>query len=367
MSHGLFTERDFQVAQEMAWHKLTTIGQPKRETFPEILTLPVYYQINGKNVPVVLEPNGRETTPKIATKAVKGQLLKLKGGEETEDTAKEYYIPIAKDDNLPVAPPYCKGTYTLFSPHQAWDWIADVLAGTKYTITSCGMLWNRNLWFISASLDELKALKCGGRETAFQFNFSGGLDRSMSPQAELNAITIVCNNTLSASRAMGKPLFCERATKNFATKLDAAKAEVEKAVGMAAIFKAAMDSMAKTPCNVDKAREVFAGYVAPENGKEISTRAKGIIDNLTSLHQNGIGNAGKTEADLFNAYTELHTRGTDDSKKPLGSRFVSGEFGSSADAKADFYNVLTKDREKADCRFNQVHARGKALIASLSN
>lgn len=367
MSHGLFTPRDFQKSLNQAWYGLTTIGQPTRDSFPEIIPVPIYYQYEGKNMPVIMEPNGRETTPKNATKAVKGQLLKLKGGEETEDTAKEYYIPIAKDDKLPVAPPYCKGTYTLFSPHQAWDWIADILAGTKYTVTSCGMLWNRNLWFISVSLDELKSLKCGGRETNFYFNFSGGLDRSMSPQAELNAFVVVCNNTLSASRAMGKPLFCERATKNFNTKLEAAKSEVEKAVGMAAVFQAAMDTMAKTPCNVDKAREVFAGYLVPDNGKEISTRAKGIIDNLTVLHRHGIGNQGKTEADLFNAFTELHTRGTDDSKKPLGSRFVSGEFGSSADAKADFYTVLTKDRDKSDCRFNQVHARGKALIASLAN
>jgi len=198
MAHGIFNQlRDFQVSLQMAWHKLTKIAKPTREHFPEIIAEPIYY--NG------------------GTPLVYGD--------------KSFVVPIALDDKLPVAPPYCEGTYSLFTPHEAWDWVHEVLEGTHFEVQSIGMLWNRSFWFISTELTELKALKIGdGRDSKFQFNFSGGLDRKVSPQCELSNIVAVCHNTISLSRTSGEVLFHERATKNFHTRLEMAKAEVEKLV-----------------------------------------------------------------------------------------------------------------------------------------
>ncbi len=249
MAHGIYTDRDFQVAEKMAWHKLTQLRKPKIEDFPEIVPMPLFYN----------------------------------GGKEMVFGNRKFMVPISKDDMLPVAPPYCGetivdltekkcqskdgidktlGTYILFTPRQAWQWMSELLAGTNYDVESIGMLWNRSFWFISTQLTELKSMSVGdGRQTNFQLNFSGGLDRSVSPQCELSSIVAVCHNTISLSRSSGQVLFHERATKNFTNRLEAAKSEIDKAVGMAAVFKAAMDSLAKKPCTQDKARQVFAGYI----------------------------------------------------------------------------------------------------------
>lgn len=354
MASGLYTKRDFQVARTMAWHNLTTLAAPTREHFPNIIPAPLYF--------------GEDCKPMIY-------------GD------RKFVVPVAEDDMLPVAPPYCgetvpddepktcpakpedtRGTYILFTPREAWDWVHEVLSGTHFEVSSIGMLWNRSFWFIGVTLTELQELTVGGRNSQFQLNFSGGLDRSVSPQCELSSILPVCWNTISLSRAMGKILFAERATKNFATRLDAAKAEVEKAAGMTAVFKAAMDSLADKPCNKPRAERIFAGYLVDEvrvdekTGKDIpmSTRSSNTVKELAALHVDGIANAGKTEMDLLNAYTQRYTHGGKEAKTTMGRRFVSSEFGSGADTKADFFRLLTTGREALP----EIEERGARLLAA---
>ena len=352
--HGIYNKvRDFQKALTMGWHKLTIIGNPTREDFPEIVPMPLYYN----------------------------------GGTPADYGNRRFVIPVAKDDMLPVAPPYCgetlqddtekgceskdaakdkRGTYILFTPREAWDWTVDVLAGTRYNVDSIGMLWNRSFWFISVNLEELRSLSIGdGRQANFQLNFSGGLDRSVSPQAELSSIVAVCHNTISLSRASGKVLFHERATKHFSDRLEAAKDQIGQAVGMSAVFKAAMDSLAKNPCTPERAQRVFAGHLTPSDADKMSTRTKNAVDELTMLHTRGIGNKGESEFDLLNAYTQRLTHGADKSTTSMGRRFASSEFGDNADSKASFLNLLTEADETTGTRLalEKAETRGERLLA----
>jgi hypothetical protein len=351
MPHGLFNlSRDFQISEVMQWHKLTTLAKPARAMIPEIVSMPLYYN----------------------------------GGKDMVYGSRKFVVPVSKDDMLPVAPPYCgetvidesvpgcedikadarRGSYSLFTPREAWDWVAEVLAGTGYTVESIGMLWNRSFWFISTSLDELKATAVGdGRETMFQLNFSGGLDRTVSPQCELSSVVAVCHNTISLSRASGKVLFRERATKGFADRLEASKGEVESAVGMAAVFRAAMNTAAATPCNRERAERVFAGFITPPASALMSSRGRNTVGELGRLHVGGIGNQGSTEWDMLNAYTQYRTHGAADSKTPLGRRFASSEFGTAADTKAEFYNFLVTRRHNG-VDIDKVEERGAKLLAA---
>ena len=345
MAHGIYTSRDFQKGETQAWHKLTLLGKPTREDFPEVLPMPLYYN----------------------------------GGKPMVCGNRQYMVPVAQDDMLPVAPPYCgatvgeeeekgcdgkaeySGTYTLFTPRQAWDWVCEVLAGTEYHVESIGMLWNRSFWFISVRLTELKNISIGdGRESKFQLNFSGGMDRSVSPQCELSNIVAVCHNTISLSRASGKVLFNERATRNFTSRLEASKGEVEKAVGMAAVFAAAMASVAKNPCKPARAERILAGHFTPAGDKKMSTRTRNTVAELANLHANGIGNHGATEFDLLNAVTQRFTHGAADAKTTMGKRFVSSEYGAAADAKATFCRLLTDSEQRATLPL--VEERGEALL-----
>lgn len=343
MSHGIFNKiRDFQISEQMQWHKLTVQRKPKMEDFPEIKPMPLFYN----------------------------------DGKDMTFGNRKFFVPVSQDDMMPVAPPYCgetiidttvagcedkdrRGTYILFTPREAWQWVTELLSGTQYNVESIGMLWNRSFWFISVDLTELKSMAVGdNRATNFQLNFSGGLDRSVSPQCELSSIVAVCHNTISLSRATGQILFHERATKHFKDRLEAAKSEIEKAVGMTAVFKAAMDSIANNPCSQDRARQIFAGFVTPTDETKMSKRTMNTVEELTELHRIGIGNNGENEFDLLNAYTERMTRGSADAKTPMGRRFVSSEYGNNADAKSNFYNLLTSNRTNLP----MVENRGKELL-----
>jgi hypothetical protein len=332
MSSGLTNKRDFHVAEVMAWHKETKLEKPTREHFPLII----------------------------------GQPLFLENGTPAKYGDKPYFMPIAQDDGLPVAPPYCLDTYTIFQPREAHDWVCEVLAGTGYNIQSLGMLWNRSFWFMSAKLTELADLIIGdGRKSEFNLNFSGGLDKMTSPQAELSNIIPVCHNTISISRMSGKMLFKERLTKKFSAKLEAGKAEVEEAVGMAAVFKAAMDSLATRACDANRVERIIAGYVSDETTEKLSTRAKNTIADVVTLHAKGRGNKGETEFDLLNAWTELQTEGTRDGKSKQNEfkRFQSSEFGGGADSKADFARLLTTGRDG----LKAIEKRGDKLLTVSAN
>ena len=348
MAHGIYNkERDFQIAEEVAWHKLTRVKKPEVADFPEITPMPLHFN-GGKNM-------------------VYGN--------------RKFFVPVAMDDMLPVAPPYCgetilevddagcppkdkdiRGTYILFTPREAWQWVKDSLAGTEFDVKSIGMLWNRSFWFISTELTELKSLSVGyNDDTRFQLNFSGGLDRSVSPQCELSSIRAVCFNTISLSRSTGKILFHERATKHFSDRLAEAKSEIASAVGMTAVFAAAMNKLVEYPCNKERATNIFAGYLTDYTTEKLSKRTHNTIMELTSLHSNGLGNRGETEYDLLNAYTQQLTHGSVTSKTPIGRRFASSEFGNNADAKSDFYDLLTSNRRNI---LPEMEERGERLLAT---
>lgn len=322
MASGIIATRDFQVARQMAWHKKTILKQPERSDFPEIEKAPLFF--NGE--PLVFTRGDRRNEP--------------------------YSIYVSKDDGKPVGIPF-KDSYNTLLPHQAWDWVHDVLSGTGFEVVSLGMIWNRSQWFITTKLKELESLTLGGRLSKFLLNASGGLDKSYSPQMELSSQVIYCANSLAVSRMTGEVFFKEKATRNFNIKLEEKKAEVEKMVGMTAVFKAAMDSLASKPCNKDRAERIFAGFVTPAGEEKMSTRTKNVVDELTGLHSRGIGNKGETEFDALNAYTQLGTRGNEDWKS-----WARGEFGSMADKKAEFAQVLVTNDE----RLENIEARGEQLL-----
>lgn len=307
MGHGLVTERDFQIGLEPAWHKLTKVVEKiSRGCFPEVVPQPLYF--------------GDDFAPMTYG-------------------SKPYVVPISLDDKLPVSPPYCTDSYCLFTPRDAWDYVHEVLGGTRFTVKSIGMIWNRSQWFMSTWLDELAGILDGYE---FNLNWSGGLDRSISPQSELSGTRIVCSNTQLISRMTGEVLFKKKATKKFRTALEESKAEIEKAVGMSRIFAEQLKSLEANSCTPERAGRIYAGYIGLDtNCQELSTRGRNTVEQLKALHVRGLGNRGETEADCLNGFTEYYTRGNTESPNyDAGKAWVSGEFGGNADRKAAFAGLM---------------------------
>lgn len=317
---GLENVRDFQIGLEQAWHNQTKVVTEILKThFPEIIGFPTYFEY----------------------------------GEAKTKTGN--YIPVSLDDSLPIGNEYNPQTYTLFTPREAWEYAHELLSGTGFVTESVGMIRERTRWFLSIRLKELDEITLAGHKSFL--NLSGGLDQSFSPSFELFDERIVCRNSLSRSRAQGKVLFKRKATKNFRLSLSERQSEIEKAVGMTAIFNAALKAMSEKPASVDQARQVYTGFIVPDGTKEISTRSRNMAESLTGLFQRGLGNRGETREDILNGFTQARTRGFDDSKKSVWSTFESSESGLFADEKARFFNVLSNDDQ-----FETIRERGQSLL-----
>ncbi len=333
MGHGIIGARSFVkgiVGQGKDWHgKTIELPQLTREEFPDFQPRPVSFD------------TGEEMRP-----------LSIAGKVWS----------VMADEDGPVGVPFCPDTCDFLTPRKAWDYIQEVLAGTGFKVERLGLLWHGSFWFLSVRLEELAGLSRKGE--SFQLNFSGSLAHKCKVQAELSHIRAVCWNTISASRARGQVLFAVKQTKNFATRLEATKAEVEKAVGMAAVFNRAMQDAENKACDEKQAREVYAGFLTLQSprGKEIfaetltakgavrENAARNTVDELAGLYRNGLGNNGRTRADVLNGATQLWTRGSAGSEKDVDTSIESGLFGGWADRKADFWRVVTDDKAWEETR-----------------
>ena len=257
-------------------------------------------------------------------------------GKPLEIDGKPWYVLATDDDNLPVAKPFSE-SFSVFDARAGWDWIQEILGGTGFKVKRAGMLWNRSTWFYSVELKELNKLSRAG--TVLNLNLANGLDGSLSRGAELSETTVCCANTLSLSRVYGQRVFQVKNTKNATVRMDSQREEIEKLCGMAAVWNAAMADLQKTPCQVQTAREIYAGEIIGK-AQEVSTAARNKVDGLTALFQRGDGNRGETMADVLNGFTQYGTRGFESSKKDVFTRIESSEFGGMADAKAGFVTRL---------------------------
>lgn len=329
MAHGIqIKSRDFVkagVSTETDWHKLTiSTGKPLTvEDFPHT--------------------EGREL-----------QFMGEDGFKPLSIGGNVWRVPVTTDDGLPCGKPYGE-SFTLFTPRQGFQLVESILSGTGYTVERIGLLWNRSKWFVSAHLDELAQLAPKGEK--FQFNFSGGIDGSMSPQCELSHIRAVCWNTISLSRVSGEVLFKRKLTKGFDAALESAKPEIEKAVGMARLFREAMGKAENKPCAVQTAREIYAGAIG-ERAEKLTQTARNTVEGLTALFQRGDGNNGRTLGDVINGFTQYGTRGFETSRKDIFTRLESSEFGGMADRKAEFVRGIFADDGA------QFQAKGAALLAA---
>ena len=321
MGHGINSKRDFQIGLEMAWHRLTRISKViGRDAFPEIISAPLLYTVGD-------------------------QLKEWEG----------VTVPISADDGLPVGIS-SEESYTVFQPRQAFDFVSETLAGTRFTVESAGMLFNRSRWFLSVHLDELAEVERAGEK--FNLVWSGGLAHNQKPMCSLSAYRAVCANTVALSRSSGQTLFAARCTKGFNAKLENSRKEIETAVGMAKIFAATLSGLDKVSATLDQARNVYAGELAEAGADLRSTKTRNALDDLVFLFNRGAGNDGNDRGDILNGFTEYFGRGAGGGTKDPFARWASSEFGAYGNRKAEFLQAIASPEG-----WDRLTATGKDALA----
>jgi hypothetical protein len=272
------------------------------------------------------------------------------------------------DNGLRIGKPYNAGSYTPLLNSEFLDLIQNSIAdipGAK--VTTCGSVCGRNRVFASVSLADLKDYAIDGHKFEPFLNFGNSFDMSACLFADTNSHDIVCDNTFrSALHHNGELVNAHiRHTKGMSAKIANLGKLIEAAIETHFNFAKDFERLLTMPCDVSRAESIFAGFLV--SGKELSTRARNTIggrlavdhkDNLIDLFLNGKGNKGQSLADVFSATTDYYSHfssGGDDAFK----QFVSSEFGSGQNHKAEMFEILTTDK------LAKVEQTGQALVASL--
>jgi hypothetical protein len=341
----------------MAWHKLTRVVEliTKELSFPWQVNLAQLAYNKGLNGPP-------EWTPHVG----------VQGENEDVQDADDWVLPLASDDLLPLGfgNPVNLRTYTVRTPSQVWDFMEEITKGTKVQIVSSGTVQNRSKFFIANKLVELESVKIAdGSQIELIANFIGSLDKSIKQQMVVSGIRTVCYNTLMMNFLLkGENSWQYRHTKNMQSSIDADKPLIERVMGLSAVVKATFDQLVTQPCTVDRAAAIYCGFLSRPKGNdedawpvEVSSRSRNIIEAHVDAFRRGDGNNGKTEFDLLNGWTQLRTRGYEDSTKDKFETFETSEFGSYKEDKKLFAEMLTTKRP----RLALIEAKGAELIKTV--
>lgn len=270
---------------------------------------------------------------------------------------------VSLDDNLPIGKPV-SDKYALISNTQILDMIGESLTGTRHEVVSVGTVNDRALGFYSVQLDE--QFTAANRLTDSVLNILWGHGGNMALMARSGFTVVVCQNTFNAALGRkGRDMnLTIKHTKNAHQRIEGMEKAIEAYIGVAAEFKAAMNSLAEQDCTVETATRIVGGILVPdtfERDNEVSTRTKNTIDRVVNLFQTGAGNSGRNLADVFNAATDYFSHESSGGKDRM-KQYVSSEFGAGNRMKQTFFDVLTNESEVA-----RVTSRGEKVLLALNN
>jgi len=351
--------RDSQVGVQMAWHGKTDVQS-------------VITKVNCRiNYPMRMEPlhlldADGSTRMKVVDE------IDEKTGEPTGKLltvpACEHFQVVSLDDNLPIGNPVKKG-YKLISNDQMMDMVEASLAGTTHKIVSVGSINNREKVFCSIKLSD--NIIAGNRETENVLNVLWGHGGVFSVRVMSGFIVVVCANTFAmalrdaSKKGKKKNEFQAKVkhTGNADLKIENMAKAIDLHYGVAAEFTKAMDSLSNTPCNNDKARQLFAGFLVrdTEGLEEVSTRTSNTIDTLETLFVKGKGNNGDDMCDAFNAITDYYSHESSGGEDKW-RQFESSDFGMGATRKSEAYDLLTGKKVRDVGTFEEVIARGNQVL-----
>jgi hypothetical protein len=333
MAHNI-QKNDRQEGLAQAWHGLTVI-RPDLALDSNFLT---EWEIFPREVYVRLEDDG--------------ELISLPNVRQL----------VGSDNNEIIGMPYNKETFRPLTNAEFLGMVREAMTGTEHKLISIGTIRNRGRRFASFSLEALESYKAGGRTFHSFLNYGDGLDKSSALWANTSNIATVCDNTFnmnlfSTERGGAGSLVREKHTAGIIFKLPAISKLIDAAVGVQLEFANAFETLANIPVSKEQAVRIYAGFVAAPDVTELSTRSGNIVDRLAELFVSGRGNRGESRADLFSAVTEYYTHEASGNGKNPTRQFASSEFGTGADRKRVFFDIV-QDEDK----FARLEDRGALLL-----
>lgn len=288
------------------WHKLGTVVQGLM-TADESLNLA---NLNWKVIKKPIQIAGGKAIPNhfATVREDTGDALGVVG---------KIYTPIQNDDGLKILDP--------------------VIGKDAVYETAGSLRGGKIVWFL-ASLQ--KEYFLGSKNDTMKQYFLVYLSHDGSKPVSVRFVNtrVVCMNTLSAAVKEAKALVTIRHTTNFQEKVEQAHRIVGLADKHAQEFERIYAGLRAEKMN-EKSAQDFAKVIFPGEAKQ----SRGLQEQLFNLFRGGIGNEGKTRADMMNAVTEYVTHHKTVRAKGQAaseSRFENAMFGHGLDIQQQALSLL---------------------------
>jgi hypothetical protein len=335
MAHRI-EEHDKQQGLTMAWHGLTEIK--------EDLSLDNNW-LNAWDI---------QAQPLV--------LQQFAGGDGISDPESriietKFQILTATDDpSIVIGVPFAD-SYRPITNAEFLQLMKNATKDTGAKLISVGSVRNRGRVFASFEVEKLGEYKAGGRVFKPYINFGNGHDKSSALWANTSNIATVCDNTFSMNLNKVEEAAVEavrqRHTKHVMLKLPELGAILNNAVKAQQDFAVAFEDLATRHVTGAVAERLLVGFIV--EGDKLSVRSKNIVARLMDLFRTGRGNHGESLADLFSAVTDYYTH--ENAGKNAARQFASSEFGTGAERKQSFFQILTNP-----IRLGKTEERGGKIL-----
>ena len=252
-----------------------------------------------------------------------------------------------------------KNSYQVIDNRAVWEALKEATKDLDVKIVTAGTLGACKRFFVSVDIGNSEMIVNGDKFLS-HLNFITSHDGTLAMQAYDSNIRIVCQNTLRWSlESAGEVGFKVYHSKNAGIAMVKLPELLENILKGREEFKQYAEYLNDMPITEKESLAVSMYYLTTGSDVDkLSTRTLNSAQNIVELAKNGIGNKGKTRYDLLNGATQYWTSGDGVGKKSsMVSKYVKANYGTAADHKNKFVNILRMtgdDWDKAVFRGNKV-------------
>lgn len=230
---------------------------------------------------------------------------------------------------------------------QIWEALHRSLNGFDFDITGGGYTHNGGRVFLQVDLGQSKDFTVHGEDFRNYVTLYSSHDGSSAFEVFDTSVRIICENTLQASRRHGGKRFKLRVkhTSNVQFRFENMMVSLEKIFATRRKTFMDLNHLNEIMMEQHELRDWAVGFFNTAN--KLTGQASGKAAEAVRLAERGIGNRGETAYDMLNGVTEMLTHGRQNTKRDKGDLFITSEFGSAADQKANAFDGLLNNRARS--------------------
>ena len=236
--------------------------------------------------------------------------------------------------------------YEIIQNSQLFEGLCNSLEGHDFTIANMGMTDGGGRVFIQADVGGHSDFSINGDAFKGYLTMWSSHDGSCSTVFGDTLTRLTCMNQFYYTKAKSKKDIVRmtvRKTKSARWKFNGMIEAMANMIDSRSDFIERCERLMNTPMNDDDARLFSLGY-----HNSVKSRGANLANHIHGLYRSGMGNNGETRYDMFNAFTEFHTHGYEDSKRSKDSQIKTSMVGAGHRTKHKVLDILgDNDRVKA--------------------